>query len=307
MNITKVVIPAAGRGTRFLPLTKTIPKEMLPLLEKPAFQYIIEEGLFSEIKNYCIINSKGKGALEDYFDEHAELTSFLKEHNKEHILQTLNKIRRLSTFSYIRQAEQLGLGHAVSLASPMIQPKEFFGVMLPDDIITDTKIPALEQLIRIAQQEKASVIAVQEVAPELVNAYGIIEIKKQISNSLFQVSHIAEKPHQKDAPSNLAVVGRYVLSQKIFSSLDYVKTYGIDGEIQLTDAITHMIQNNEKVFAYKIQGTRYDIGTPVGWIKAIIGMSLQHPVYGPAIKHFLADSEVSTSFIAHSKNISLTL
>ncbi len=295
MDITKVVIPAAGKGTRFLPLTKTVPKEMLPLLEKPAIQHIIEEAFLSNVKNYIIINSRGKTALEDYFDDNIDLSLFLKEHNKEALLHTLDKINRTSTFTYVRQAEQLGLGHAVSLAAQSIQPKEYFGVMLPDDII-EGKLPGLEQLIRVARQEKASVIAVQEVPIECVSSYGIIEVKKHITPNLFQVSHIVEKPQQKDAPSNLAVVGRYILSQKIFTSLDHVKTYG-SGEIQLTDAITNMIQNNEKVFAYKIQGLRYDIGTPIGWIKAIIGMALQHPYYAPHIKNFLADIETSNSYL----------
>lgn len=303
VNVTKVIIPAAGKGTRFLPLTKTIPKEMLPLIDKPAIHHIVEEAFFSEVKNYFIVSNKGKASLEDYFDDHQELIGFLKENNKEQLLHDMKKLQRLATFMYIRQAEQLGLGHAVSLASHIIQPKEYFGVLLPDDIITDTKIPAFEQLIRIARQEKASVIAVQEVPLESVSNYGIIGIKKHVTNQLFQVSHIIEKPQQKNAPSNLAVVGRYILSQKIFASLDHVKTYGL-GEIQLTDAITNMIQNNEKVFAYKIQGTRYDIGTPLGWMKAIIGMGMHHPYYGQHIKNFLAEQEQSAGITsANSKSL----
>lgn len=294
MDITKVVIPAAGKGTRFLPLTKSVPKEMLPLLEKPALQHIVEEAFLSEVKNYIIINSKGKTAIEDYFDINLDLSLFLKEHNKEALMHLINKISKTSTFTYMRQQEQLGLGHAVSLAAQSIQPKEYFGIMLPDDII-EGKTPALEQLIRVARQEKASVIAVQEVPMEAVSSYGIIEVKKHITPTLFQVSHIVEKPNQKDAPSNLAVVGRYVCSQKLFASLDHVKTYGC-GEIQLSDGITNMIQNNEKVFAYKVQGTRYDIGTPLGWVKAIIGMSLQHPFYANQIKSFLAELDGSAAF-----------
>ena len=295
MDITKVVIPAAGRGTRFLPLTKSVPKEMLPLLEKPAIQHIVEEAFLSNIKNYIIINSKGKTSIQDYFDDDLDLSLYLKEHNKEGMLQLLNKINRTSTFTYIRQADQLGLGHAVSLAVQSIQPKEYFGVMLPDDII-EGKLPGLEQLIRVARQEKASVIAVQEVPIESISSYGVIGIKKQITSNLFQVSQIIEKPLQKDAPSNLAVVGRYILSQKIFASLDYVKTYGPQ-EIQLTDGITHMIQNNEKVFAYKLQGLRYDIGTPIGWIKAILGMALQHPHYAPQLKQFLNDKDIQNAYL----------
>jgi len=301
MDVTKVVIPAAGKGTRFLPFTKSVPKEMLPLLEKPAIQYIIEEGLQAAVKNYIVITSAGKSALADHFDIKPELDSFLLERNKEGLLKGLEKIARAVNFTYIRQAESLGLGHAVSLAEQCIN-KEYFGVMLPDDILVG-KQSALGQLMRIARQEKASVIAVQEVPMECVSSYGIIDIKQQITPHLFQVSNLLEKPHQKDAPSNLAIIGRYILSHKVFASLDHVSTYST-GEIQLTDAIGHMVQNNEKVFAYKVQGMRYDVGTPIGWVKAIIGLALQHPHYAPHIKRFIADLETTNSFMYNqSKNI----
>ena len=294
MDITKVIIPAAGKGTRFLPLTKAIPKEMLPLLEKPAIQYIIEEGLQSSIKNYIFISSKNKTSLENYFDSDIELELFLKEQGREPLLIGLERIKRAAQFTYIRQAEQLGLGHAIALAANCIY-KEYFGIILPDDII-DAKVPALEQIIRIARQEKASVVAVQEVPTECVSSYGIIHIKKQITSNLFQVSNIVEKPAQKDAPSNLAIVGRYVLSHKIFASLEHTAMYST-GEIQLTNAIAHMTQNNEKVFAYKIQGIRYDIGHPIGWVKAIIGLALQHPHYASSVRKFIADLETTNSYL----------
>lgn len=305
MDITKVVIPAAGRGTRFLPLTKSIPKEMIPLLEKPAIQLILEEGLQSAIKHYFFISSKNKTSIENYFDSDLELELFLKEQNRDAVMIGLERIRRAAQFTYIRQAEQLGLGHAVSLAAGSIG-KEYFGVILPDDII-DAKIPALEQLMRIARQEKATVIAVQEVPTECVSSYGIIAIKKQITSNLFQVNSIIEKPAQKDAPSNLAVVGRYILSHKIFTSLEHTALYST-GEIQLTNAISHMIQNNEKVFAYKVQGIRYDIGNPIGWVKAIIGLALTHPQYAPAIRKFIADIDTTHSYLYNqTQNIEHTL
>lgn len=301
MDIEKVVIPAAGKGTRFLPFTKSVPKEMLPLLEKPSIQYIIEEGLQAAVKNYIMITSSGKNALEDYFDSKPDLDAFLQENNKEGLLRGLEKITRSTQFTYIRQAEALGLGHAVSLAEQCIN-KEYFGVMLPDDILVG-KQSALGQLMRIARQEKGSVIAVQEVPIDCVSSYGIIDIKQQITPHLFQISNLIEKPSQKDAPSNLAIIGRYVLSHKVFNSLDHISTYST-GEIQLTDAIGHMIQNNEKVFAYKVQSMRYDVGTPIGWIKAIIGLSLQHPLYGPHVKNFIADLETTDSYMYNqSKNI----
>lgn len=301
MDISKVVIPAAGRGTRFLPLSKSVPKEMLPLLEKPAIQYILEEGIQSALRNFILVTSREKHAIENYLDADPGLELFLKETAKSALLHDLDSIIKQSEFTYVRQHETLGLGHAVWLARHCIQ-KEYFGVALPDDIIID-KQPALDQLIRIARQEKASVIAVQEVPADCLSSYGIIDVKKQITPNLFQVQGLVEKPTQKDAPSNLAIIGRYILSSKIFASLDHVKHYSLE-EIQLTDAISHMIQNNEKVFAYKVQGIRYDIGNPLGWIKATIGLALDHPHYGNHIRRFIDDSQTVESYRYNkSKNI----
>ncbi|MFC1841445.1 UTP--glucose-1-phosphate uridylyltransferase [Candidatus Dependentiae bacterium] len=294
MDVVKAVIPAAGLGTRFLPFTKAVPKEMLPLLNKPAMQYIIEECLKSSINNFLMITSKAKFALENHFDVNQELELALEEKGRENLVSGLNKIIRASRFTYIRQPEPLGLGHAVLMAKHAIE-KEFFGVLLPDDIIV-SKQPGIDQLIRIARQEKANVIAVQEVPPEFVSSYGVIAIKKQITPKLFQVSNLIEKPSQKDAPSNLAVIGRYVLSHKVFAALEDISTYAV-GELQLTDAISNMAKNNEKVLAYKIQGTRYDIGNPIGWIKAIIGTALQNPNYAPHIKAFLSELDTPDSFM----------
>lgn len=301
-DITKVIIPAAGYGTRFLPYTKSIPKEMLPILEKPAIQYILEEALASEIKNYTIITNRDKRSIEDYFDTHPALEDFLKEQNKEVLLESIHKILKNSEFTYVRQQEASGLGHAVWLARHGIQPKEFFGVMLPDDIIT-SKQPALAQLMRIARQEKASVIAVQEVPLEYISSYGVIGIKKQITTNLFQIQSVVEKPAKNTAPSNLAIIGRYVLTQKIFNSLDQVKNYTIE-ELQLTDGLAHLLQNNEKMFAYKVQGVRYDVGTPIGWIKTIISMALQDPHYQGPINRYLSElGTVNSPLYNQSKNI----
>lgn len=303
MNIIKAVIPAAGLGTRFLPYTKSLPKEMLPLLNKPAIQHIVEECLKSGVNNFIMITNKSKYALEEHFDYNLELELILKEKDQEKLLSGIKKIIKASRFTYVRQYEPLGLGHAVLMAKHSIGEKEYFGVLLPDDIIIHEQ-PGLDQLIKIAKQEKASVIAVQEVPAECVSAYGVISIKKQLTPKLFQVSSLVEKPSQKDAPSNLAIVGRYVLSSKIFNSLEEISTYA-QGELQLTDAINHMAQNGEKVFAYKVQGTRYDIGTPVGWIKAIIGTALQNPSYSGQIREFLSELDTPQSFMFNnSKNLS---
>jgi UTP--glucose-1-phosphate uridylyltransferase len=300
MDMVKAVIPAAGLGTRFLPFTKAVPKELLPILNKPAIQYIIEEGIASEIAQFFLITSKGKSAIEDHFDANQELELFLKEHNKLDLIASLEKIARAAQFCYIRQPEPLGLGHAIWLARHTIG-KEHFGIFLPDDIII-SKVPAMQQLLKIARQEKASVIAVQEVPIEQVGSYGIIGIKKQITPNLFQVSHLVEKPDQKDSPSNLAIVGRYILSHKIFASLDQIEA-DKRGELQLTDAIGHMMHNNEKVFAYKIQGMRYDVGNPIGWIKAIIGCALQDPQTAPHIMKFIEDRETLELFTYNRSKI----
>lgn len=294
MDIIKAIIPAAGLGTRFLPYTKSLPKEMLPLLNKPAIQHIVEECLKSGVNNFIMVTNKSKYALEEHFDNNLELELILKEKDQEKLISGIKRIISASRFTYVRQYEALGLGHAILTAKHSIG-KEYFGILLPDDIIINEE-PGLKQLISIAKQEKASVIAVQEIAPECASSYGIVSIKKQITPKLFQLSGLVEKPSQKDAPSNLAIVGRYVLSSKIFDSLEEISPYA-QGELQLTDAINHMLQNGEKVFAYKFQGTRYDIGTPIGWIKAIIGTALQSPAYEKQIREFIAEMESPKSFI----------
>jgi UTP--glucose-1-phosphate uridylyltransferase len=287
MDIIKAVIPAAGLGTRFLPYTKAIPKEMLPLLNKPAIHYIAEECFNAGLHQLVMVTNKGKQSIADYFDAAHELEEQLQHSNKGYLTADIRKIIRTTQFTYTRQSEPLGLGHAI-LSARHIFAKEYFSILLPDDIIiSDT--PGIQQLMRVARQEKASVIAVQEVPIECVSSYGVIGIKKQISPNLFQVSHLVEKPKICDAPSTLAIVGRYVLSSKIFKALDEVGESSATGELQLTDGISRMILHNERVFAYKIQGTRYDVGTPIGWIKTIISLALQHPQYACQLKSFLAD------------------
>jgi|SRR5579862_7545038 len=281
MVITKAIIPAAGLGTRFLPATKAVAKELLPILDKPAIQYIVEEAVASGITTITMILNKHKTALINHFETAPELELILKERDKEKLLQSINKIIRHAEFTYISQGEPLGLGHATLLARHTVA-KEYFGILLPDDLIAGGQ-PGLAQLIAIAQQENASVIAVQEVPIEQTASYGVIAIKKQISPVLYQINGLVEKPKPSQAPSNLAVVGRYVLSHKIFASLEAIAPYA-QGELQLTDGIAHMLKNGEKVFAYKIQGHRYDTGNPLGLLKANIGIGLQHPDYGPHIQ-----------------------
>lgn len=300
MEVTKAIIPAAGIGSRFLPFTKAVPKEMLPLLNKPAIQYVVEEAMHAGIEQFLVITNKHKHAIADHFDAAPEVDAYLKDMNPEELLSGLGKIMRNAHFSYIRQPEQEGLGHAVWMARHAVG-KEYISVLLPDDIIMG-KDPGLSQLMRIARQERASVIAVQEVPTNCLSSYGVISVKKQLTPSLFQVGHIVEKPNHIDAPSNLAVIGRYVLSHKIFDSITEIMPYATS-EIQLTDAISHMLKNNEKVFAYKIQGTRYDIGQPLGWMKAVIGMGLQDPHYRPHIQKFLDELRSPDSFLFNQSKV----
>jgi UTP--glucose-1-phosphate uridylyltransferase len=293
MEISKVIIPAAGLGTRFLPCTKAVPKEMLPLGPFPAMHLIAEEALAAALTNFLIITGKGKEAISDYFDTNAHLEQMLDEQKKLPLIQSVSRIVRAANFTYIRQPEPLGLGHAVWMARHSIG-KEYCAIMLPDDIICSQQ-SGIGQLLRIARQEKTSVIAVQEVPADELSSYGVISIKKTITPNLFQVGGLVEKPQPKDAPSNLAVVGRYVLSHKIFPALDQISSYATQ-ELQLTDAINCMLHTNERVFAYKIQGTRHDIGTPLGWLKANIHYGLQNPAIAHQLRAYMHSQDLFTPF-----------
>lgn len=300
MEITKAIIPAAGIGTRFMPFTKSMPKEMIPLLNKPALQYIVEECLMSGVNNLFMVTNKGKQAIANHFDYDIGLETLLKERGKEHLIASIDKLSNDGHFMYVRQPEPLGLGHAIWLARHGIG-KEYFSILLPDDIIVN-KTAALSQMIRVARQEKASIVAVQEIPIDQLSLYGVIAVKKQITPNLFHVSHVIEKPSQKEAPSNLAIIGRYVLSHKIFTALEEIE-FDASGELQLTDGITQMMRNNEKVFAYKVQGTRYDIGTPIGWIKANIGCALQDPHYASHIREFIEDKDQLDMFMLNQSKL----
>lgn len=274
--ITKVVIPAAGFGTRMLPFTKSVPKEMLPIINKPAIQYIVEESIHSGINDIIVITAAGKEAIANHFDTLPLLERFLKAKNKLHLIDDVNNLIQAATYTTIRQPEQLGLGHAVGMAQHSIED-EYFGVILPDDLF-EADTPALKQLVEIAQQEHASVIGVQEVPMEQVARYGVVALEQQLGENVWQISDLIEKPQPDQAPSNLAICGRYVLSSNVFDALKRTQA-GAGGEIQLTDAIKGMMQEGERVLAVKIDGTRYDIGNPKGWLEANIAYALHDPEY----------------------------
>ena len=266
MKITQAVMPAAGHGTRFLPYTKAIPKEMVPLLDKPAIQYIVQEIADAGLSEAIMITAPHKQAIAQHFGKASELEAFLQEKNKSHLLDNLNKLIAQVKIEYIHQTHAKGLGHAISLAQAPIGNDEYFAVLLPDDIMISQQ-PGIGQLIEIARTENASVIAVQEVPQENISAYGVIAFDKQLSDDLFELKSVVEKPAAQNAPSNLAIIGRYVLSSQIFKLLDEVSP-SANGEIQLTDGIAKLIESGHKVLAYKIKGTRHDVGTPSGWLQA---------------------------------------
>lgn len=295
MEPRKVVIPAAGLGISFLPYTKAIPKEMLPILEKPIIHHIFEECIAAEMAHIFVITSSRKDAIADHIDASADLEAHLAEQGQINLLASTQKLARMASYAFIRQPEPLGSGHAVSLAQPCIG-KEYFGIASPDDFIDATE-PTLKLLSRIARQEKTSIIAVQEVPQSAVASHDIITIKKTLTPSLFQVADISEKPSQKDAPSTLAVVGRMIVSYKLFGALEYANTHSEQREISLSAGISQMIRANERVLAYKIPGICYDLRTPLGWIRAIVGMGLKNPQYAPHIRALVEESEPLKSIV----------
>jgi len=282
MKIRKAVITAAGWGTRFLPLTRSQPKELLPLVNKPLIHYAVEEATNSGIEQIILITALGKHAIEDYFDRSFELEYVLERKGEAKLLQEMRKLSNLADICYIRQKEQLGLGHAILIAREVIGD-EPFAVLLPDDII-DSKTPTLKQMIEVYQQHRTNVIAVERVDPQDTVKYGIIEPRK-ISDNIYQVLGLVEKPEPVQAPSDLGVVGRYILTPQIFDALEATPA-GKNKEIQLTDAL-QLLLKQQAIYAYEFEGVRYDTGTPLGWLKATIAFALRHPDFGQELKGYL--------------------
>lgn len=271
-EVRKAVVPAAGLGTRFLPATKSMPKEMLPLIDRPVIQYVVEEAIDSGIDDLIIITGRGKRAIEDYFDDSPELEMHLREHGKFEALRTVKEISSLVEIHYIRQKEPRGLGDAILRAEKHIGD-EPFAVLLGDDIIRNS-IPCTKQLIDLYREKERSIIAVEAVPPEKISSYGIIQ-GTRVSPSLYRIEDIVEKPRVEEAPSNIGAIGRYVFAPEIF---EYLKrtTPGVGGEIQLTDGIRILVQFQE-IYAHLFQGKRYDTGYKAGYIKAIIDFALENP------------------------------
>ncbi|WP_079910343.1 UTP--glucose-1-phosphate uridylyltransferase GalU [Paenibacillus sp. 32352] len=282
MNVRKAIIPAAGLGTRFLPATKAQPKEMLPIVDKPAIQYIVEEAIESGIEDIMIVTGRNKRAIEDHFDKSVELEMMLEEKDNQELLDIVRKVSNLADVHYIRQKQPLGLGHAVLCARKFIG-NEPFAVLLGDDII-QSEPPCLMQMIDLFEQTETAVIATQQVPWEDVNKYGIVS-PSQKSGTFSYIDDLVEKPDRDHAPSNMAVIGRYIITPEIFGILEKCEP-GRGGEIQLTDAL-RILNRERQMVVYPIQGKRYDVGDKLGYIEATIEFALQRKELQGALKAYL--------------------
>ncbi|GBE14244.1 UTP--glucose-1-phosphate uridylyltransferase [bacterium BMS3Abin14] len=284
MRIRKAVIPVAGMGTRFLPITKSVPKEMLPLLDRPVIQEIVEETVRSGVRNIVLVTGMGKSSIEDYFDISPHLESFLAGSGRGGLLERVRDISRFVEIASVRQKEPKGLGHAILCARNLIG-NEPFGVLLGDDLI-DSDVPCLSQLIHVFEKVGRTVIALQRVPQEDVGHYGIIE-GEMVEPGLYRVSRLVEKPSPGEAPSNLAVIGRYILPPGIFGIIDSLEP-GAGGEIQLTDALDKLAAD-EGVFGLVFDGLRHDTGNLLGFLSANIHYALKDPDLGPRLRSFIME------------------
>jgi UTP--glucose-1-phosphate uridylyltransferase len=281
-KIRKAVFPAAGLGTRFLPATKASPKEMLPLVDKPLIQNVVEEAVNSGIESVVIVTGRGKTAIEDHFDISFELEHLLRERGKEKVLKQVRAISEMVNISYVRQREALGLGHAVLQAKDSVG-NEPFAVMLSDDIV-DSEVPALKQMLDVYEKYDAPVIGTMQIVGEAISRFGVIDAK-EVSDGVFKIDGMVEKPPFAEAPSDLAIIGRYILTPDIFHELENT-TPGSGGEIQLTDAMRSLL-NKRPFYALRIQGTRHDAGDKLGFLIATVEYALKRSDLAPAFKEYL--------------------
>jgi UTP--glucose-1-phosphate uridylyltransferase len=285
-KVRKAVFPAAGLGTRFLPATKAQPKEMLPLVDKPIIQYGVEEALAAGCDQIIMVTGRGKSAIEDYFDHSYELEHMLEHRGQTELLGIVRQISDMIHVAYVRQKEALGLGHAVLMARELVGD-EPFAVLLADDII-DAEVPVLKQMMAVFEETHCSVIATQVVEGPGISAYGVIEAKPvsgRFAGRLHEITSLVEKPKPEEAPSNLAIIGRYILTPKIFSMLDRTPL-GPGGELQLTDALKQLLQE-EKVYGFTFEGKRHDTGDKLGFLKATIEFALKRPDLGDGLREYL--------------------
>ena len=281
-RIRKAVFPAAGLGTRFLPATKAQPKEMLPLVDKPIIQYGVEEAVASGVDRIILVTGRGKNAIEDHFDVNVELESFLETRGKTDLLAEIRKISSMINVAYVRQGEPLGLGHAVLVARDLVAD-ETFAVILGDDVI-DAEPPALRQMIDVFQRVDGPVIAVERMPEADVSSYGIIDAEP-LGNGVYRIRELIEKPSRSEAPSNLAIIGRYVLTPDIFPALEATRR-DRTGEIQLTDGLRHLL-TSRPLYAYEVDGVRHDTGNKLGFLRAVVYFALRRPDLAEPFRKYL--------------------
>jgi UTP--glucose-1-phosphate uridylyltransferase len=288
-KVRKAVFPAAGLGTRFLPATKAQPKEMLPLVDKPLIQYGVEEAIHSGIPNIIVVTGRGKSSIEDHFDVNFELEHLLESQGKKDLLKVVRDVSEIIDVCYVRQKEALGLGHAVLRASELVG-HEPFAVVLSDDVI-DAEVPCLRQLLDVYDFFGASVVALMEVPKDQISAYGVVDAEpvdhNGSKNRLYRIHNMVEKPKAAEAPSNLAIIGRYVLVPEIFASIRSIKP-GAGGEIQLTDALKHLLRNRP-IYGYRFEGKRYDAGNKLGFLQATVEFALRRSDLGGDFRKYLKD------------------
>jgi UTP--glucose-1-phosphate uridylyltransferase len=281
-SVRKAVFPAAGLGTRFLPATKAQPKEMLPLVDKPIIQYGVEEAVASGVDNIILVTGRGKNAIEDHFDVNIELETFLEARGKKEQLEEIRKISNLINFAYVRQGEPLGLGHAVLITRALVGD-EPFAVILGDDVI-DADPPALRQMVKVFDEVQGPVLAVERVAEEDVSSYGIIDAEP-MQDGVYRIKDLVEKPPRNEAPSNLAIIGRYILTPDIFDTLASTQR-DRTGEIQLTNGLRELLQRRP-LYACEIKGVRHDTGNKLGFLKAVVYFALKRPDLAKPFRDYL--------------------
>jgi len=294
MKVRKAVFPAAGLGTRFLPATKAQPKEMLPLVDKPIIQYGVEEALASGCDQIIIITGRGKSAIEDHFDVSYELEKMLEERGKTELLSIVRQISDMIHVAYVRQKEAMGLGHAVLMARELVG-NEPFAVLLADDVI-DGKKPCLRQMMDVFEESQCSIIATQEVNGPAISSYGVLDAQKiegRFNGRAFDVRSMVEKPKQEEAPSNLAIIGRYILTPTIFETLERTPL-GAGGELQLTDGLRGLLGAGEKIYGYTFEGKRHDAGDKLGFLKATVEFALKRPDLGPEFAEYLRSLKIDS-------------
>jgi UTP--glucose-1-phosphate uridylyltransferase len=286
MRVRKAVFPAAGLGTRFLPATKAQPKEMLPLVDKPIIQYGVEEAVASGCDEIIIVTGRGKSAIEDHFDVSYELEKMLESRGKNDLLAIVRHISDMIYVAYVRQKEALGLGHAVLTARELVGD-EPFAVLLADDVI-DAETPCLQQMMRVFEEMQSSVIATQVVEGKAISAYGVLDVKPvpgKFDGRLYEIKNMVEKPKLEDAPSNLAIIGRYILTPAVFDTLSKIQA-GAGGELQLTDGMKLLLKQ-EKMYAFVYEGKRHDTGDKLGFLKATVEFALKRPDLGGDLREYL--------------------